>query len=38
LESEANLYIGLDPQKINFRDYAAIFDYWLEEKKWPPPE
>lgn len=38
LESEANLYIGLDPQKIDFRDYAAIFDYWLEEKKWPAPE
>ncbi|MHC4336106.1 MAG: LamG domain-containing protein, partial [Planctomycetota bacterium] len=36
LESTANLLDGEDPEVINFRDFAKIFDYWGDEQLWPP--
>jgi hypothetical protein len=36
LESEANLLSGEDPEVINFRDYATLFDYWGDKHLWPP--
>jgi len=36
LESEANLYSGEEPEVINFRDFAKIFEYWGDEQLWPP--
>jgi hypothetical protein len=36
LESEANLYDGEDPEVIDFKDYATLFDYWGHEQLWPP--
>jgi hypothetical protein len=36
LESVANLLSGEDPEVINFRDFAKLFDYWGDEQLWPP--
>jgi hypothetical protein len=36
MTSEANLYYGEDPEVINFRDFAKLFDYWGDEQLWPP--
>jgi hypothetical protein len=36
LESEANLLSGEDPEIINFRDFAKLFDYWGDKHLWPP--
>ncbi|MHC4146335.1 MAG: LamG domain-containing protein, partial [Planctomycetota bacterium] len=36
LESTANLYDGEDPEVIDFKDYATLFDYWGVEQLWPP--
>jgi hypothetical protein len=36
LESEANFYDGEDPEVIDFKDYATLFDYWGDEQLWPP--
>jgi hypothetical protein len=36
LESEANFYSGEDPEVINFKDFAKLFDYWGDEQLWPP--
>ncbi|MHC4156004.1 MAG: LamG domain-containing protein, partial [Planctomycetota bacterium] len=36
LESEANFYSGEDPEVIDFKDYATLFDYWGDEQLWPP--
>jgi hypothetical protein len=36
LESEANFYSGEEPEVIDFKDYATLFDYWGDEELWPP--
>jgi hypothetical protein len=37
LDSEANLQPDdPDPEVINFRDFAKLFDYWGDEELWPP--
>jgi hypothetical protein len=37
LNSEANLQLDApDPEVINFRDFAKIFEYWGDEQLWPP--
>jgi len=36
LESAANLYSGENPEVINFRDFARLFEYWGTEQLWPP--
>jgi hypothetical protein len=36
LESEANFLDGEDPEVINFRDFAKLFEYWGDENLWPP--
>jgi hypothetical protein len=36
LQSEANFYSGEDPEIINFKDFAKLFDYWGDEELWPP--
>jgi hypothetical protein len=36
LDSTANLIYGEDPEVINFRDFAKIFEYWGNEEFWPP--
>jgi hypothetical protein len=40
LTAPFNLYDkeAADEQIINFRDFAALFESWLEERKWPPLE
>jgi hypothetical protein len=36
MKSEANLYLDApDPEVINFRDFAKLFDYWGDERLWP---
>jgi hypothetical protein len=32
----ANLLSGEDPEVINFRDYAKVFDSWGDKQLWPP--
>jgi hypothetical protein len=37
LTSEANFQPDApDPEVINFRDFAKLFDYWGDEQLWPP--
>jgi hypothetical protein len=37
LNSEANLQLDApDPEVINFRDFAKIFEHWGDEQLWPP--
>ncbi|MHC4497507.1 MAG: LamG domain-containing protein, partial [Planctomycetota bacterium] len=40
LTAPFNLYDkeAADEQIINFRDFAVLFESWLEERKWPPLE
>jgi len=36
LTSPLNLLSGEDPEVINFRDFAKLFEYWGDEQYWPP--
>ncbi|MHC4155943.1 MAG: LamG domain-containing protein, partial [Planctomycetota bacterium] len=37
LTSEANLYLDdPNPEVVNFKDFARLFDYWGDEQLWPP--
>ncbi|MHC4155468.1 MAG: LamG domain-containing protein, partial [Planctomycetota bacterium] len=37
LTSQANLYLDdPNPEVINFKDFARLFDYWGDEQLWPP--
>jgi hypothetical protein len=36
LRSKYNIYSDEDRQKVNFRDYAKIFDAWNDKQLWPP--
>jgi hypothetical protein len=36
LRSKYNIFYDEDRQKVNFRDYAKIFDAWNDKQLWPP--
>jgi hypothetical protein len=37
MTSKANFQLDApDPEVINFRDFAKLFDYWGDEQLWPP--